>query len=387
MFISKQRKTPAVGSFFCMKRFLPVIALLFSAAVLAQNTPPSFVPGPKVRHAVYGQTACISLSTTDNDSNDTVRISWSSPVATASFTNNNGAVKHASGEICWTPQKADVSPSPYPFVVYATDGALSVSDTFLFYVLGIPERTNFTMKETCGWVEIDVEVNEQTTMGNIVIRDSLNRSVASSAAYSLQTYLTEGEYYVHTTLRDNTPTMNLYVDTLRVVQSFQQQMAGPTKLAGKGMYEMSVSTNYSKPLEYHWYHMYFGQRNELPEKSNTLQVQLWENAVYQVVAINDYGCYDTAEWSVLVEPNGLDAVDAGISVYPNPASKGFWIETFGEEMSQVRLLTLTGKELFVKPASGNKVYFKFPEAIASGIYFLEIIGKEGQHHLQKMQIE
>lgn len=298
-------------------------------------------------------------------------------------------VKHASAQLCWTPLATDSSHTPYPFYVTLSDGMNSTTDTFFIQVNGMPERISYSAIESgCGWVEFHTEVNDWTTLGgSITLRDSMENFVASIGSFSGTTHLLEGKYYVYTTLIGDASAMNTYKDTIWVKQGIKLKIdgVGYTKLPAAGMYELKATSSYSKALDYQWYHLYFGQTIELAEKSNVLQVQLWEDAQYRLVAINDYGCHDTAEWSVQVQTNGLKQVDGKFNIYPNPASGGVWIGTSGGLIS-VRLYDLSGRIVINKSAQGEKYWLDI-SGILSGTYILELESEGGRKERAKLMIQ
>lgn len=132
--------------------YLSLIFILLSTVNLsAQNSKP-YTQGPKSVQTVPGQAVRISVNTDDDDILDTVRLTWSSGVPAATFTSNSGMVKHASGEISWTPGDGDTSRIPYPFYIIMDDGHEQVMDTFFIRVNGLPERLFYSKNYgNCGY--------------------------------------------------------------------------------------------------------------------------------------------------------------------------------------------------------------------------------------------
>ncbi len=62
-----------------------------------------------------GSQLCFTISTNDQDYADTTRIYWDHAIPAATFTQNNGTVKRAQGQFCWTPSEDDASTLPYYF--------------------------------------------------------------------------------------------------------------------------------------------------------------------------------------------------------------------------------------------------------------------------------
>ncbi|MEI6579336.1 MAG: hypothetical protein WCN92_07705, partial [Eubacteriales bacterium] len=75
------------------------------------NTPPSISTpnGIRSKSVCAGETVTFTFSTSDPNTPDTVTISWNRAIPGASWTDNNGTVKHPTGNFSWTPTDAHVS--------------------------------------------------------------------------------------------------------------------------------------------------------------------------------------------------------------------------------------------------------------------------------------
>jgi gliding motility-associated-like protein len=62
-----------------------------------------------------GQQLCFTINTNDQDFADTTRIFWDNAIPAAQWSSNNGTVKRAAGQFCWTPAESDASTLPYYF--------------------------------------------------------------------------------------------------------------------------------------------------------------------------------------------------------------------------------------------------------------------------------
>ncbi len=71
--------------------------------------------------ACAGQQLCIPVNSHDSDQMDSTRIYWNGGIKGGIWVNNNGSVKNASGNMCWTPDLKDTSNLPYYFTVTALD--------------------------------------------------------------------------------------------------------------------------------------------------------------------------------------------------------------------------------------------------------------------------
>ncbi|MDX5321410.1 MAG: hypothetical protein LPK45_09805, partial [Bacteroidota bacterium] len=110
---------------------------------------------PFTKQACAGQTVCIDINTTDDDQGDTVKISWNRGIKGATFTNNNGSVRHASGQVCWTPKEEDISSIPYTFTITAKDNSCSPfpgqsTRAYSIFVRETADGTPHTQVLTCG---------------------------------------------------------------------------------------------------------------------------------------------------------------------------------------------------------------------------------------------
>jgi hypothetical protein len=68
-----------------------------------------------------GIQSCINISSDDADAGDTTRIFWNQAIPNAVFTSNNGTVKNATSQICWTPGDSDARTVPYYFTAKVQD--------------------------------------------------------------------------------------------------------------------------------------------------------------------------------------------------------------------------------------------------------------------------
>ncbi len=62
-----------------------------------------------------GSQLCFYITTNDQNFSDTTRIFWDHSIPAATWSDNNGTVKRAQGQFCWTPTEADASTLPYYF--------------------------------------------------------------------------------------------------------------------------------------------------------------------------------------------------------------------------------------------------------------------------------
>ena len=98
------------------------------------------------------QFTCFKIDSYDQDTADSVTITWNQAIPGATFTANNKQVKHPEGTFCWEPTQA--RSYPYYFVVNAQDNACPVngrtSRAFAIHVLPQPEAHYSSTSFACG---------------------------------------------------------------------------------------------------------------------------------------------------------------------------------------------------------------------------------------------
>jgi hypothetical protein len=132
-----------------IRRDLQVIVITCTS-----NNPPMITTPNNVRSksVCAGSPATFTFSTNDPNSNDTVTISWDNALPGATWTTNNGQVKHPTATLTWTPTDSQVSSLPFTFTVTAKDNAC-------------PIRAQYTQA-----YQITVKPNPKA---NIIVTDSL----------------------------------------------------------------------------------------------------------------------------------------------------------------------------------------------------------------------
>lgn len=101
-----------------------------------------------------GQTVTFNFTTTDQDTSDTVIISYNDAVPGTVWTNTNGLVKHPTGTLTWTPTFTQASSQPYTFTVTAKDNAcplnIQVTQGYQITVKPSPQANILTADSGCG---------------------------------------------------------------------------------------------------------------------------------------------------------------------------------------------------------------------------------------------
>lgn len=224
------------------------------------NNVPRILP-PYSAQACAGQQTCLTITTDDNDFIDTVKISWNKGIKGATFTNNNGSVKHASGQVCWTPTEADVSNVPYTFTITAKDNSCNPFPgqsvrAFSVFVRATPDAEMDLTLLTCGKVAVHHQPKKQYPGGyqfTYTVRDSLNKPVWSGTKQSDTIFLQPGRHTVFLTMRTNTPCIKVITDTIVVPDFVTVRLPEDTLVCdGIPVNVMSKTKGGNSPYEYEW---------------------------------------------------------------------------------------------------------------------------------------
>lgn len=168
------------------------------------NNPPDINP-PYAKMVCAGNQVCVDITTGDDNTDDTVQISWNAEIPGATFTNNNGQAQFASGQVCWTPPPGAEVNSPYSFKIIAKDDncprAATTIRAFSIFVRHKDSVVDGVINidtGDCGWVKID-----HTPGGNygnysykLRILDSSFTEIRASVNQADSAYLPRGKYYV-----------------------------------------------------------------------------------------------------------------------------------------------------------------------------------------------
>ena len=228
--------------------------------VIVVNCPNNKVPKIKGQSAIAcsGQQVCIDVESSDDDAKDTVRISWNRGIPKATFTHNNGSVKKASGSVCWTPTKNDVSNVPYSFTITAKDDGCDIAGqairSFSITVRESPEATIIANKLICGKVAIDYTPLKNNYPGlthEWLVKDSIGRNIAFSGKKQDTLRFQPGKNRLFLTLKTSTPCVNAFVDTIDIDPFVQVDLPTDTLICDGNPMTFDAITTYGKPA-YHY---------------------------------------------------------------------------------------------------------------------------------------
>ncbi|TNE79502.1 MAG: PKD domain-containing protein [Bacteroidetes bacterium] len=281
------------------------------------NNVPTIDPPYSVQ-ACANQQKCINIVTDDDDPGDTVRISWNRGIPGATFTNNNGQQRLATGQVCWTPTDAHVSNIPYTFTVTARDDACPLAGqavrAFSIFVRETPKADRNIQVLNCGKVALSYTPLKTYSglTASWVIRDSLNRGVWSGNSQTDTAFLQPGVHRVFLTLQTSTPCINILFDSIIVPEFVQIQVPTDTFVcAGNQLNLNSTTINGDAPYEYLWTQIDETQSPvDSPSTDPNLSLLPDSTVRYVLRVKDDNGCYNWDTATVHYSP--LPPVNAGL---------------------------------------------------------------------------
>ncbi len=266
------------------------------------NKVPKIKP-PYSAQACAGQKTCITIETEDDDQPDTVKISWNRGIRDATFTHNNGQVKHASGEVCWTPTENDVSNIPYTFTITAKDNSCSPFPgqsvrAFSIFVRETPNAELDVEVLTCGNVAFNhtPKKNYPGYQFNYLVRDSNNNAVWASNQQVDTAFLQPGKYLAYLNMRTSTPCLNIVVDSFEVEEFVRIKLPEDTvQCNGIPILLESETSGGSSPFEYEWAQMTDTGASPVLSTAEDYAVDQDTGTRYLIRIEDDNGCknYDT----------------------------------------------------------------------------------------------
>lgn len=225
------------------------------------NKIPTIAP-PFSANACVGQQICMDIVTDDPDkTRDSVVISWNRGIPRATFTHNNGQVRFASGQVCWTPTETDVSSIPHTFTITAKDNACPLSGVairaFSITVRETPKATRKFTPLTCGNV-INEAIPFKSYPGGLeverVVKDSIGRTYYFGGNKLIDTIQFKPGFNVVTlVLKTKTPCVNAFADTIIIDPYVQVELPNDTFLCEGSTIDIVSATKYGKaPYRYQW---------------------------------------------------------------------------------------------------------------------------------------
>ncbi len=170
-----------------------------------------------------GSTLCFYINTNDQDFADTTRIYWDNSIPGASWSSNNGTVKRAQGQFCWTPTEADASTLPYYFRATVEDDHCPLNGratrAYTIIVKPTPHADRYYTDLGCGKYQC-VSVPKASYLNPTFEFKILNVKYFNDTV--IYQFPSGGTYIVKHTITSNLCS-DVYFDTIKVdtfVQSF-----------------------------------------------------------------------------------------------------------------------------------------------------------------------
>jgi len=217
--------------------------------------------GPYSFEACKGQQICITISTNDLDLSDTTRIFWDKGIPLATWSDDNGGAKHATGNFCWTPVSNDIRSLPYHFNVTVTDDHCPLigvtARSISIRVNPVPKNTRSYNKITCTLLELkaiptstDYNGATYTWYAPKLVGTGLPDTVYSSSQVCQYQFTQGGLYLVKNVMYLN-GCAQIYIDTIAIDNDpgFKVSTLNDTLLCPGGTATLMADTASS----YQWY--------------------------------------------------------------------------------------------------------------------------------------
>lgn len=202
------------------------------------NNVPKLLP-PYAKHMCVGSRACVSVTTDDDDPNDSLFVEFGDTRFPGLEITQTGFGKHPTYQVCFTADSSMLSHSPVIFPVTVRDNACPIGGTstkaLYFHVREKPKATTHISVGACGEVTLDYSLHKQLQGGIVktwTLRDSLNQIVLQSEEQTNHLRLPGGRYFAELTIRSSTPCDTTYYDTIQVAPSDYPFIATTSTLMG-----------------------------------------------------------------------------------------------------------------------------------------------------------
>jgi gliding motility-associated-like protein len=219
--------------------------------------------GPFTYEACAGQQICITINTNDQDFADTTRIFWNKGIPAGQWSTNNGTVKHASGQMCWTPGEDDASSLPYYFTATVNDDHCplngSTTRSYGITVKPTPKNNRNFVKKACGLWTFTATPTSSYFNGSSykwyepkLVGTGSPSTIYSTAQSTSYQFRVGGKYVVRSSMTFN-GCSNTYYDTL-LVDTVVSVIAMPDTFvcAGKSIPLTSTPKWGVAPFKYKW---------------------------------------------------------------------------------------------------------------------------------------
>lgn len=283
--------------------------------VIVVDCPDNKIPKidpPFTANACAGQQVCMSIVTSDPDvTRDSVKISWNRGIPRATFSNNNGVARFASGQVCWTPLESDVSSIPHTFTITAKDNACPLNGiairSFSIYVKETPKATRSFTKLTCGEVIMSA-TPFKTYPGGLVkewrVRDSTDKIYYFGGNTLVDTVqMKPGRNVVTLILKTNAPCVNAFSDTIFIDPYVQVSLPNDTNVCAGNTMSFNSTTKLGKaPYSYQW-------STSATDTLTSLSITPTSDTAIYITVFDDEGCTNTDTVKMFYKPLPLVNID------------------------------------------------------------------------------
>ena len=270
------------------------------------NTAP-ILGGPFYKEVCATSNVGFTIQTNDYDMTDTLTISWNRAIPGASWTDNNGKVKHPTGNFSWTPGEQHASPIPYVFTVTVKDNACPVngSSTRAYQILVKPlPRARITLVDSgCG----DYHLYAQAILGSgpsFQWVGNFNPGFVNQGPYMRYKFNGPGKYPFSLQM-DAQGCTRVYHDTIEVDTFITLQLTKDHSICfGDSTTLIAGYEHNSGHVKFKWH---TGDTNQIVKFRGT------QDTTYSVEISDTIGC--VAEGKVVVSVHQLPKVDLGPDRY------------------------------------------------------------------------
>ncbi len=266
--------------------------------------------GPYAYEACAGQQICITINTNDQDLTDTTRIYWNKGIPNAVWSDNNGTVKRASGNLCWTPSDDDASSLPYYFTATVNDDHCplngSTTRSYSITVKPTPKDTRTYTNKGCGLYEFSATPVSSYFNGStykwyvpkLVGTGSPSVLYASTATTQYQ-FTQGGKYLIRSTMFFN-GCLNTFYDTLQVDTPISVTCMPDSSICiGKNITLTCTVNSGVLPFRYQW-------STSANDTFSTVTISPTTSGYYKVIVSDFYLC--TVFDSVYIDVKPLPVV-------------------------------------------------------------------------------
>ncbi len=264
-----------------------------------QNNSVPTIKSPYTYRSCAGEKICFPIETEDTTKNDTTYISLERGVIGATFTNNNGKTKYASGEICWTTDTGMINNKPYQFFVSATANTCpyptQTTRVFEVWVGSKPEAVLKVDTLSCGRLALSRDLKAITdSITNLwQVKNELDSLVYQSNKAGDTLVLNPGKYFV----KLNLSTVNcdtFYQDSVIISQPVQVNLFNDTFLCQGDSLLLTPQASHGKSnYLFDWYSIADTTTKEA--SGNTYLIKPSKTLEYFVEVTDALGCkaFDT----------------------------------------------------------------------------------------------